>query len=354
MKIRLVLAITYVLFSMTSGIEIFGMKEDEDNNSDLLINNVCNEINTSSNMRQSFQKFKPMHSNSNRNIFELQEKSYDFIKNTQPFPIVSTKNKLFFYLLKRVNCIYEGSLGITLFEILASFGISIVNNIFGFEKMVKNKFYASMFLLKFGFKLCIPNLSFIIVDVNICIYNWLLSGIKYLMVHYNKAPLKQLGIQWETKSFKKFSKIIYPLNFFNIDIKLNLFGLSLCIPLTKIVEALLISKLMQEADYKKNTKSLYTSIKNMGKIYQAVYNTVEERYEETENIMEKITKASEEGLATLKEISTKAKDTLLPEKFLNNNIQEGNDNNIINEENNNILINNDKNNILNNNRGNNY
>lgn len=256
-----------------------------------------------------------------------------YINITQPFGEKNQgKNKVFLYLFKRVGCIYEGTLGITLSEILASFCMSILNNIFGFEKMFENKFYASMFLLKFGFKFGIPNLSFIIVDFNICIYNWLVSGIKYLMFFYNKAPLKQLGIEWKAQSFDKIFKFICLFNAFNIDIKLNIFGLSLCIPLTKILEALLIYKLIQKVDYKKKIELSITPIENTGKIYQAIYYTVKEKYKEAEGIMNKITEASEEGLATLKEISTQAKNILLPENDNNNNPNNNPNNNIDNND----------------------
>jgi len=212
--------------------------------------------------------------------------------------------------------------------------MSILNNIFGFEKMFENKFYASMFLLKFGFKLGIPNLSFIIVDFNICIYNWLVSGIKYLMFFYNKAPLKQLGIEWEAKSFDTIFKFICLFNAFNIDIKLNIFGLSLCIPLTKILEALLIYKLIQKVDYKKKIELSITPIEETGKIYQAIYYTVKKKYKKAEGIMNKITEASEEGLKILEEISTQAKNILLPDNNPNNNNPNNNPNNN-NEDNNN-------------------
>lgn len=472
MKIRLVLAITFILFSITSGIEVFGMKEknsydfnsfDENNENNIennvhsdyiqsppaypknnniknklfsgelqknkdintneegqeknnnifnenkdhnhkenLMNNVNNsffEIDTSSKKddkyneagdnnilysnnnfysfnkipnkdlkdinlninRKSFSKLGNNRSNSN-NSFELDNrknlninvlssddmtnknmnKSYEhinikdlgldgkYINITQPFGKNQSQNEVFLYLFKRVGCIYEGTLGITLSEIIASFGISILNNIFGFEEMVENKFYASMFLLKFGFKLGIPNLSFIIVDFNICIYNWLVSGIKYLMFFYNKAPLKQLGIEWKAKSFDTIFKFICLFNAFNIDIKLNIFGLSLCIPLTKILEALLIYKLIQKVDYKKKIELSITPIEETGKIYQAIYYTVKKKYKEAEGIMNKITEASEEGLKILEEISTQAKNILLPDNNPNNNNPNNN-----NEDNNN-------------------
>lgn len=373
MKIRLFLAITFILFSITSGIEVIGMNENlNDNNeeeeykdggekrtSNFNINNgkenEGNEISTlMKNLRRNIitthNQFMMSMSNSipmskgKRNIDfskngekinELQENTNDLINTTKPFEGEKRKDLLFRFLFKRVECIYEGTLGITLFEILASFGISILNNILGFEKMDKNKFYANMFLLKFGFKLGIPILSFIIVDFNICIYSWLVSGIKYLMFFYNKTPLERLDTRWKAKSFDKIFKFICLFNAFNIDIKLNIFGLTLCIPLTKILEALLIGKLIQEFGY---TKIIYASVNETGEIYQAIYNTVEgEKYKEAEGIMNKINKASKEGLSTLKEISTQAVGILLS-KNDNNNNNNSNTNNI-----NNISVNVDNN-----------
>lgn len=416
MKIRLFLAITFILSSITSGIEIFGTDEEfninnneeeksgddihnkhinlpiphqirnnffsrklrkkknkdinanveeqeknnnifnENNNFDsfnkipienINRNSFSNLGNNRSNNNNSFELVRNFNINvlssddvTNKNInksfehldkndLELHEKS---INITQPFGKNPRKNKVFFYLFKRVGCIYEGTLGITLSEILASFCMSILNNIFGFEKMFENKFYASMFLLKFGFKLGIPNLSFIIVDFNICIYNWLVSGIKYLMFFYNKAPLKQLGIEWKAKSFDTIFKFICLFNAFNIDIKLNIFGLSLCIPLTKILEALLIYKLIQKVDYKKKIELSITPIEKTGKIYQAIYYTVKRKYKEAEGIMNKITEASEEGLKILEEISTQAKNILLPDNNPNNNPNNNNNNEDNNDE----------------------
>lgn len=410
MKIRLVLAITFILFSITSGIEVFGMKENDfddssqyelenkkkndyfkllDENNDKNIENEVHEkkelnecnypsssininmkneddknennINTYnnnySNINNNVNKINnynyypapPLIINSepinynisepiNNNIYNVpqEENSPKLIRITQPFgKDKANKNILFFYFFKKVECIYEGNLGITLFEILSSFGMSILNNIIEFEKMDKNKFYANMFLLKFGFKLGIPILSFIIVDFNICIYNWLVSGIKYLMFFYNKAPLEQLGIKWEAKSFDKNFKFICLFNAFNIDIKLNLFGLSLCIPLTKILEALLICKLIQDVGYKKKK---YAARKEMGEIYNAIYDAVETETRKAKGIMNRITKASEEGLKILEEISTQAREILPFPKKVNNN----------NPNNNNIVINNiHNNNIIN-------
>lgn len=346
MKIRLVLGITFILFSITSGIENFGMDEkndfeidtrDNDNKGGetnaFYINNNENRNNNSysrilfprrlnmendnlpyGNINSSFLSFKRpcdlRNGENNTNKY--------YIKINKPFAGDQDKNELFFYFFRRVKCIYEGTLGITLFEILTSFGISILNNIFGFEKMVKNKFYANMFLLKFGFKFVIPILSFIIVDFNICIYNWLVSDIKYLMVRCNRAPLDQLKIKWKASSFEKNLKFIYLLNTFNIDIKLNLFGLSLCIPLTKILETLLICKLIQEVDYKKNTKSSYLPFENIGETYKSIHKTVERKNRNAKNIMFKNTNASEKVLSTLEKISTKAKDFFLPKKDNNN------------------------------------
>lgn len=412
MKIRLFLAITFILFSMTSGIEVLGMKETYDDDSfayeieykkknddvkSLDENNInsienygprkielneCNYPSSSININMkneddknedNINTYNNNYSNINNNVNKInnynyypapplinselinnnisnpinsniynpkeyvpqEENSPKLIRITQPFGKGERKNILFLYFFKKVGCIYEGNLGFTLFEILASFGMSILNNIVEFEKMDKNKFYANMLLFKFGFKLGIPILSFIIVDFNICIYNWLVSGIKYLMFFYNKAPLEQLGIKWKAKSFDKNFKFICLFNAFNIDIKLNLFGLSLCIPLTKILEALLICKLIQEVGYK---KKIYASRKELGEIYNAIYGAVEGKTEEAEGIMNRITEASEEGLRILETISTQAREILPFPKKVNNN----------NPNNNNIFINNIPNNPENN------
>lgn len=379
MKIRLVRAITFILFFMTSGIEVFGMKEKDDNDSTHSINDYnipfeqfeqmkqdVNALGSSHhktnpedifNINKKFEQMKQnvnalvssQHKTNSKGIFNINNEKKNqgknnkiFIDITKPFGKHEHNNLLFRYLLKRVECIYEGSLGITLFEILTSFCISILNNIVEFEKMDKNKFYANMLLFKFGFKLGIPILSFIIVDFNICIYNWLASGIKYLMVRYNKYPLEQLDIKWKAKSFKKNLKFIYLLNAFNIDIKLNLFGLLLCIPLTKILETLLIFKWTREVDYTRKTiNSSYTHIEDMGDTYKVIYETVKTETRKAEEIIERINEASEEGFSTLEKISTQAKNILLPENDNNNNNPNNNPNN--NNPNNNIDNNDEEN-----------
>lgn len=324
MKIRLFLAITFILFSMTSGIEVLGMKENDYEIPYEQFNQMNKDVDALISGQNKMKSINNEKKNQGKN-------NKIFINITKPFGNHEFKNHIFHYLFKRVECIYEGSLGITLFEILTSFSISILNNIVEFEKMDKNKFYANMLIFKFGFKLGIPILSFIIVDFNICIYNWLASGIKYLMVRYNKYPLEQLNIKWKAKSFKKNLKFIYLLNAFNIDIKLNLFGLLLCIPLTKILETLLICKWTREVDYtRKTTNTSYTHIDDMGDTYKVIYETVNTKREREKviDIIYKIRKASEEGFSTLEKISTQASEIL---HFPKTDINANNENNIDNE-----------------------
>ena len=369
MKIRLFLAIAIILFSITSGVEIFGMDEKNDENidegsfdnieDDERINNINNkkkENNTSK--EDSFQEINNCLNSRNNNyninlninecieennsrlfgnfFYESLNKEDSFFIN-KPFKEDNEKNKLFLHLYNMVGKIYHGSLGFTFFEFCTSFGISILNNIFGFEKMVKNKFYANMLLLKFGFKLAIPFLSFIIVDFNICVYNWLSGCMKYVMIYYHKTPLEEIGINWKANCIENNLKFIYLLNIFNIDIKLNLFGLSLCFPLTKMLEALLIYKGMQEIRFNRNIKQQrvvkWDDIKS--KVYTFIYNKVENNYEDTNNTIDRFKEKYKKIRDCVEKISNAAKEIFMHNNNINNNDGNNKNNNGNNENNNN-------------------
>lgn len=366
MKIRLFLAIAIILFSITSGVEIFGMnekEEKEENIDDERINNINNEKN-GTNIREEniFQKINNDLLNSRSNIYNtninlddnddieknldinecIEENNNRFSGNfyeslnkedsffiNKPFKENKGKNELFLRLYNMVGKIYYGSLWFTFFEFYTSFGISILNNIFGFEKMVKNKFYANMLLLKFGFKLAIPFLSFIIVDFNICVYNWLSGCMKYVMIYYHKTPLDEIGIKWKANCIENKLKFIYLLNIFNIDIKLNLFGLSLCFPLTKILEALLIYKGMQEIRFDRNIKQKLVTWDNIesGGVYNDIYNKVENNYEDTNNTIDRFKEKYKNIMNCVEEISNAAKEIFMHNNNINNNNNGNNENN---------------------------
>ena len=333
MKIRLVLAISFTLLSITSGIEVFGMNENLNNNEEeeskddtrnkylnlpnpyhiknnlfsgelrkdintneeeqkkndnifnenndcnhkgnLMNNNANNlffEIDTSTKKddintnglllrsnnditTNSFRTLNFNNDNRSRYYFNSDLSNNELLKEDNKHMFLyepfngDKRNRVAYALFNSVRYIYTSSFGFTLFEIGTSVGLSILNNIIKFEKIIRNRFYANFLLLKFGVKLAIPLLSFIIVDVNICIYSLAVSCIKYAIIKFHKELLNVFHIEWdspfgENKNLKKL--ICFFINIFNIDIKLDLFVFSLCLPFSKIVEMLIFRNCLQK------------------------------------------------------------------------------------------------------------
>ena len=318
MRIKLLLPISVVIFSIAFTIQNFGMKEinTENDTEEKLDSSTQENHNQDNNNIETKEIGNPPITDSNftnndklniNNINNIKNDNHpiddsDFTHIAQPLNN-NAGNRAFLTLYKRIECIYESSFGLPLLEAGTSFGMSILNNIFGFEKMVKNKFYVNRLLLKSGFKLGIPIVSFIIIDFNVCIYNWLVACMKYLVIHYNKAPLKQFKINCETTCIKNKLKLIYFFNVFNIDIKLNLFGWSLCLPLTKILEIWLIGKALEEVNHKKNCASSLADLNAIdNQIYQDIRRTARESASDVGKTLKQIRASRDRTLEDLNKI----------------------------------------------------
>ena len=258
MKFKSLLTALSFPFFITFAIQNFGMNEYGEydiNTNSLFFLRSNNDITTNSfrtlnfnNDNRSFYYLNSDLSIKKKHENKSEEEDNKPIYLHEPFK-EKKRNRLAYALFNSVRYIYTSSFGFTLFEIGTSVGLSILNNIIKFEKIVRNRFYANFLLLKFGVKLAIPLLSFIIVDVNICIYSLAVSCIKYAIIKFHKELLNVFHIEWdspfgENKNLRKL--ICFFINIFNIDIKLDLFVFSLCLPFSKIVEMLIFRNCLQK------------------------------------------------------------------------------------------------------------